>query len=159
MREMRMEKISWVKREMNRTKKLPSKATITTTMTTSHTPTHTRPTMYSMPWDLQNYKAWWENFSYTRSMLYSNKHCKERQRLTLKKASSNTSSGPEKPITSIGWAATRQKIMPSTEVEIISSDTPIMLSTLSAVERSTRGPNKNVFKSLDLCCSVSSSFV
>lgn len=55
MREMRMEKISWVKREMKRTRKLPSKATITTTMMTSHTPTHTLPTMYSMPWDLQNW--------------------------------------------------------------------------------------------------------
>lgn len=49
MREMRMEKISWVKREMKRTRKLPSHATINTTMMTSHTPTHTRPTMYSKP--------------------------------------------------------------------------------------------------------------
>lgn len=76
-------------------------------------------------------------------MLVSNRLCKERE-LTLKKASSNTSSGPEKPITSTGWAATRQKIMPSTEVEIISSETPIMLSTLSAVEKSVREPNKNI---------------
>lgn len=141
MREMRMEKISWVKREMNRTRKLPSNATITTTMTTSHAPTHTRPTMYSMPWDLQNYSQEGkhdERISVTQDQCcISNKPCKETQILTLKKASSNTSSGPEKPITSIGWAATRQKIMPNTEVEIISSDTPIMLSTLSAVERSS----------------------
>jgi len=54
MREMRMEKISWVKREMKRTRKLPSKATMMTTMMTSHTPTHTLPTIYSMSWDLQN---------------------------------------------------------------------------------------------------------
>lgn len=55
MREMRMEKISWVKREMNLTRKLPSKATMRMTITISHIPTQIRPTMYSMFWDLQNY--------------------------------------------------------------------------------------------------------
>lgn len=55
MREMRMEKISWVKREMNRTRKLPSTATMMTTMTTSHIPTQIRPTMYSMLFSLQNW--------------------------------------------------------------------------------------------------------
>ena len=54
MREMRMEKISWVKREMKRTRKLPSTATMMITMITSHIPTQMRPTMYSMSWDLQN---------------------------------------------------------------------------------------------------------
>lgn len=54
MREMRMEKISWVKREMNRTRKLPSRATMRMTMTISHIPTQIRPTMYSMFWDEQN---------------------------------------------------------------------------------------------------------
>lgn len=50
-----MEKISWVNREMKRTRKLPSRATMITTMTTSHAPTQTLPTIYSMPWDLQNW--------------------------------------------------------------------------------------------------------
>lgn len=54
MKEMRMEKISWVKREMYRTRKLPSTATMMITITISHIPTQIRPTMYSMSWDLQN---------------------------------------------------------------------------------------------------------
>lgn len=52
--------------------------------------------------------------------------------LTAKKASSNTKRGPEKPITSTGWAATKQKIIPWMLVEMSSSETPIMSSTLSA---------------------------
>lgn len=56
MREIRMEKISWVKREIYRTRKLPSTATTMNTITISHIPTQKRPTMYSKPWDLQNYK-------------------------------------------------------------------------------------------------------
>lgn len=40
---------------MNLTRKLPSKATMRTTITISHIPTQMRPTMYSMSWDLQNY--------------------------------------------------------------------------------------------------------
>lgn len=47
MREIRMEKISWVKREMKRTRKLASAATMISTMMTNQIPTHTRPTMYS----------------------------------------------------------------------------------------------------------------
>lgn len=63
-----MEKISWVKREIKRTRKLPSKATIIVTMITSHTPTQTRPTMYSISCDLQNwmgnevYVSLWLNY-------------------------------------------------------------------------------------------------
>ena len=53
--------------------------------------------------------------------------------LTAKNASSKTSSGPEKPMTKTGWAATKQKMIPWMLVEIRSSETPIMLSTLSAV--------------------------
>lgn len=53
-------------------------------------------------------------------------------RPTLKNASSNTSSGPLKPMTSTGWAASRQKMIPCILVEIISSDTPIHLSVFSA---------------------------
>lgn len=52
--------------------------------------------------------------------------------LTAKKASSNTNRGPEKPITRTGWAAIKQKMIPWTLVEIRSSGTPIMFSTLSA---------------------------
>lgn len=40
---------------MNLTRKLPSTATMITTITMSHMPTQMRPTMYSMPWDLQNW--------------------------------------------------------------------------------------------------------
>lgn len=54
MREMRKEKISWVKRETKRTRKLPSKATMTTTMMMSQNPIQTRPVRYSMWFDLQN---------------------------------------------------------------------------------------------------------
>lgn len=54
MREMRKEKISWVKRETKRTRKLPSKATVSITMTTSQNPIQTRPVRYSMSLDLQN---------------------------------------------------------------------------------------------------------
>lgn len=54
---------------------------------------------------------------------------------TKKKASSNTSSGPEKPMMSTGCAAIRQKMMPWTLVEIISSDTPISFCVLSAMVR------------------------
>jgi hypothetical protein len=35
-------------------------------------------------------------------------------------------------MTSVGWAAMKEKMMPWTQVEIISSDTPIMCSVLSA---------------------------
>lgn len=45
--------------------------------------------------------------------------------LTEKKASSKTSRGPEKPITSSGWAPSRQKTTPWSAVDMISSDTPI----------------------------------
>lgn len=51
---------------------------------------------------------------------------------TTKKASSNNSRGPEKPMTRTGWAAMRQKMTPWMLVEIISSDTPIIFSVLSA---------------------------
>lgn len=44
---------------MNLTRKLPSKATMRMTITISHIPTQIRPTMYSMFWDLQNYR--WMN--------------------------------------------------------------------------------------------------
>ena len=55
MSEMRKEKISWVKRETKRTRKLPSKATVVTTMMMSQKPIHTRPVRYSIPFPLQNY--------------------------------------------------------------------------------------------------------
>lgn len=51
--------------------------------------------------------------------------------VTLKKASSKTSSGPEKPTTSSGWAPSREKRTPSTAVDTISSDTPISPSVFS----------------------------
>lgn len=51
--------------------------------------------------------------------------------VTLKKASSKTSSGPEKPTTSSGWAPSREKRTPSTAVDTISSDTPIRPSVFS----------------------------
>lgn len=51
--------------------------------------------------------------------------------LTLKKASSNTSRGPEKPTTSSGWAPSKQKITPCTEVDTMSSETPIWPSVFS----------------------------
>lgn len=54
MREMRKEKISWVKRETKRTRKLPSKATMVTTMMMSQKPIQTRPVRYSMSFDVQN---------------------------------------------------------------------------------------------------------
>lgn len=54
MREIRMEKISCVKRETKRTRKLPSKATVATTMIISQTPIHTRATKYSRPFAEQN---------------------------------------------------------------------------------------------------------
>lgn len=54
MREMRKEKISWVKRETKRTRKLPSKATVKITMTMSQKPIQTRPVRYSMLFALQN---------------------------------------------------------------------------------------------------------
>lgn len=52
--------------------------------------------------------------------------------LTAQKASSNTKRGPEKPMTSMGCAARKQKMIPWILVEMRSSGTPIMLSTLSA---------------------------
>lgn len=54
--------------------------------------------------------------------------------VTLKKASSKTSSGPEKPTTSSGWAPSREKRIPSTAVDTISSDTPISPSVFSPGE-------------------------
>lgn len=54
--------------------------------------------------------------------------------VTLKKASSNTSNGPEKPTTSSGWAPSREKRTPSTAVDTISSDTPIRPSVFSPGE-------------------------
>lgn len=51
--------------------------------------------------------------------------------VTLKKASSKTSRGPEKPTTSSGWAPSREKRTPSTAVDTISSDTPINPSVFS----------------------------
>ena len=45
--------------------------------------------------------------------------------LTEKKASSKTSRGPEKPITSNGWAPSRQKSTPWMAVDMMSSETPI----------------------------------
>lgn len=51
--------------------------------------------------------------------------------VTLKKASSKTSNGPEKPTTSSGWAPSREKRTPSTAVDTISSDTPISPSVFS----------------------------
>ena len=56
MREMRKEKISWVKRETKRTRKLPSNATITVTMMMSQKPIQTRPVRYSTSLALQNWK-------------------------------------------------------------------------------------------------------
>ena len=50
---------------------------------------------------------------------------------TLKKASSKTSRGPEKPTTSSGWAPSREKRTPSTAVDTISSETPISPSVFS----------------------------
>ena len=58
MREMRKEKISWVKRETKRTRKLPSKATVRVTMMMSQKPIQTRPVKYSILFALQN---WGEN--------------------------------------------------------------------------------------------------
>lgn len=49
----------------------------------------------------------------------------------LVKASSNTSRGPEKPMTRSGWAPSREKRIPKTEVEIISSETPMRPSVFS----------------------------
>lgn len=62
--------------------------------------------------------------------------------VTLKKASSKTSSGPEKPTTSSGWAPSREKRTPSTAVDTISSDTPISPSVFSPGEgrRQRHGP-------------------
>lgn len=54
--------------------------------------------------------------------------------VTLKKASSKTSRGPEKPTTSRGWAPSREKRTPSTAVDTISSDTPINPSVFSPRE-------------------------
>lgn len=54
MREMSREKISWVNRETKRTRKLPSKATMMTTMMMSQKPIQTRPVRYSMLFALQN---------------------------------------------------------------------------------------------------------
>lgn len=97
MSEMRKAKISWVKRETKRTKKLPSRATMSRASSTSQRPIHTRPTRYSRLLLLQNEK----------------------------KASSKTSRGPEKPITNNGWAPNRQKSTPWMAVDMMSSDTPI----------------------------------
>ena len=55
MREMRKEKISWVKRETKRTRKLPSKATVRTTIRTNQNPIHTRAVRYSISVCLQNW--------------------------------------------------------------------------------------------------------
>lgn len=54
-REMRNAKISWVKGEMYRTRKLPSAATITRTIKMSQKPIHTRPVRYSKFWAWQNW--------------------------------------------------------------------------------------------------------
>lgn len=131
MSEMRMEKISWVKREMNRTKKLPSTATTMTTITTSQIPTQIRPTMYSRPWALQNWR--WTNKERDLDQNVFLQRINPRSFVrTAKNASSNSSRGPEKPMTRTGWAANKQKMTPWTQVEIMSSDTPIIFSVLSA---------------------------
>lgn len=54
MREMRKEKISWVKRETKRTRKLPSNATVRVTMMMSQKPIQSRPVRYSIPFAEQN---------------------------------------------------------------------------------------------------------
>jgi len=57
MKEMRKEKISWVKRDTKRTRKLPSKATVRTTMRTNQNPIQTRAVRYSISLCLQNWKT------------------------------------------------------------------------------------------------------
>lgn len=56
---------------------------------------------------------------------------------TEKKASSKTSRGPEKPITSSGWAPSRQKMTPCSAVDMINSDTPIRSCVFSPEDTST----------------------
>lgn len=62
-----------------------------------------------------------------------------RPTLTVKKASSKTSRGPEKPMTSSGWAPSRQKSTPCSDVEMISSDTPIRSCVFSPAGRTGSG--------------------
>lgn len=173
MREMRKAKISWVKRETKRTRKLPSKATMTSTMRMSQKPIQTRPTRYSSSLDVQNCRCHADRRTGRRQqegrpqgwgralgsgagralaevlglggscvcpMVPGNvpQPC-SCPTLTVKKASSKTSRGPEKPMTSRGWAPSRQKITPCSDVEMISSDTPIRFCVFSPAGRTGSG--------------------